>query len=181
MPITRHLLAGLAAAALIAGAGMSSSAEATPSITYGIHGTLDDGGTASGYFHVDQYGFLSGPWNMVTTPGTTIGTGFDYNNSDSYYYMNAAAGLLEFYNTTAPAYSRFLNLVFNGPLDAGAPVQLINASSYECAAYTCPGPTGAGGNTRYFISSNTTIPEPPGAILLGVGLFALGIATRRRG
>ena len=173
--ITR-CLAGIASALAVAAILCATApvAQALPTTWILQNATLDDGGRASGLFTIGPYGYLTAPDSITTTAGTLLG-GHAYSYSDPTNIIPGSppAYGVEFHSAN---YNLTLHLEFQNSLETGGVDQLILASSWECASYSCPGPdTGSpGANTRYFISgSAVAAPEPAAA-----GLLVLGVAAR---
>jgi len=181
--IRRKLAAGALAVAIVAGVvgACSTTAFARPT-TWVLQGAeLDDGGTVSGQFTIGPYGYLIAPIAVTTTAGTLLG-GFSYAPADpSDIVPNAPPAFgVDFFS---PSYNLDLHIVFQNSLESSGPDPIALASSYECAAFTCPGPdTGyPGADTRFFISGEVVAaPEPAGFGLLILGIVAIGIITLRR-
>jgi hypothetical protein len=181
--VIEKLLGRLFAVAIGAGLAVagSDSAFALPT-TWMLQGaTLDDGGAVSGEFTIGPYGYLIAPISITTTAGTLLG-GFSYappDPSDIVPSTPPAYGV-DFFS---PSYNRDLHLVFQNPLNSTGPDPIIVGSSYECSAFSCPGPdTGSrGADTRYFTAGEVVnaAPEPAGLGLLILGA-AGAIAVRRR-
>ncbi len=175
-------LAGIASAFAVAAAFCAGapSAQALP-ITWTLrNATLDDGGMASGSFTIGPYGYLNGPVTVATTAGNLLG-GHAYSYSDPTNIIPGSppAYGVEFHSAN---YNLTLHLEFQNSLETGGVDQLILASSWECASFSCPGPDygSPGANTRYFISgSAVATPEPAAAGLLVLGVTAALVLRRR--
>ncbi len=140
--------------------------------------TLDDGGTVSGEFTIGPYGYLISPINLTTSAGSLL-SGFSYTASDP---SDIVPGTPPAYGVDffSPSYDLDLHIVFQNSLELGGPNPIILTSSYECAAFTCPGPdTGSpGANTRFFTGGDAVpAPEPASFGLLALG--ALGVIIQR--
>jgi hypothetical protein len=175
-------LAGVASAVVLA-AGICAgapSARALP-ITWTLQNAVfDDGGTASGSFTIGPYGYLNAPVTGTTTAGNLLG-GHAYLFTDPTNIIPGSppAYGVEFHSAT---YNLTLHLEFQNSLETGGVDQLILASSWECASFSCPGPDygSPGANTRYFISGSAVAAAEPtalGLLLLGI---AGAVALRRR-
>jgi PEP-CTERM motif len=165
----------------VVGAG-SDTALALPT-TWVLQGaTLDDGGTAAGEFTIGPYGYLIAPISVTTTTGTLL-NGFSYappDPSDIVPSTPPAFGV-DFFS---PFYNLDLHIVFQNSLESTGPnpIVIVLASSYECAAFTCPGPdTGSpDADTRFFTAGEVVAaPEPASLGLLALGTIGI-IALRRR-
>ena len=175
---------------LIAGLLMAgfSPARADIMVTLEKGVTFADGGTASGYFDLNVYGYMEAV-DITTTPGTTmLGSpiaGFTYlggllNNSvpfDSGFYFNSTVGAFSLALTAE-------NVVPDGgfdPLILGSGSQATLAGSYEnCQqnAITCGGPTYLDG--RLVTAGTLYAPEPTTLSLLGMGGLLLLVMRRKR-
>ncbi|HEV2098621.1 MAG TPA: PEP-CTERM sorting domain-containing protein [Stellaceae bacterium] len=178
--ITGKLRGGLLGAIVsagVVGAG-GQVAYALPTTWVLQNATLDDGGTASGEFTIDQYGYLHSPINITTSAGSLL-SGFTYTTSDP---SGIVPGTPPAYGVDffSPSYNLDLHIVFQNSLESSGPNPIILASSYECAAFTCPGPdTGSpGANTRFFTGGDAVpAPEPASLGLLALG--AVGVIIQR--
>src|SRR5208282_4125921 len=92
-------------ACVIAAACIALAGTAKANVTWVVNGAFDDGGTVSGHFTIDVYGYLLNNFNLLTTAGGTL-PGFDYTASDSYYSNGA------FYVDAQPGYQQDLHLTF---------------------------------------------------------------------
>lgn len=181
MALTRtlsNIAAGAIAATVLVASG-TGVARAAP-LTWVLHDAVfDDGGGASGQFTIDVYGYLSNPSGIVTTAGSLLsGFSYDLTNPSNIVPGTPPAIGVEFHSGS---YNLTLHLEFAHPLDLPGLDPLVLGSSWECAAFTCPGPdTGSpGANTRYFTSGFAVVPEPAAALVFGASLLALGFLRRR--
>jgi hypothetical protein len=181
--IRGKLAAGALAVAIVAGVvgACSTTAFALPT-TWVLQGAeLDDGGTVSGQFTIGPYGYLIAPIAVTTTAGTLL-PGFSYappDPSDIVPGTPPAFGV-DFFS---PSYNLDLHIVFQNSLESSGPNPIVLASSYECSAFTCPGPdTGSpGADTRFFTAGEVVAaPEPASVGLLALGVGAIGIIALRR-
>jgi len=165
-------LAGCAAAIAVATAPSTASAD----VTWTVTGSFDDGGSLSGFFNINVYGFLAG-YDLKTTVGSTDAA-FDYTPSNSYYSNGT------FYVDAQPQYQSDLHLTFANDLGvASASNPIVGGSqgpSWECqGSYNCYLP--ANGAIRYITSGSASalVPEPAAWALMMVGFGGLGSALRR--
>jgi hypothetical protein len=176
----------LAVAAGAVGA-FSSPAAALPTTWVLQNAVLDDGGTATGIFTIDVYGYLSEPSHIDTTAGSLLGNhAYTLGDPSNIIPGSPPAYGVEFHSAT---YDLTLHLEFQNSLESGGVNPLILASSWECASFSCPGPDkdNPGANTRYFISGSAAaaVPEPAsvGLLLAGLGVFGViagaGLPRRR--
>lgn len=169
-----------AAAALAVGL---ATVPAKADVTWYVTGTFNDGGTLTGQFTLNVYGFLLNDFSFTTTAGSAL-PGFTYNSSTSYYSNGT------FFTDAQPGYFGDLHLTFandlnvgslNNPLVGGAP-----GPSWECASsWSCYVPEG--GTTRYIASGYAStdvisgaVPEPATWALMIFAFAALGYAASRR-
>jgi hypothetical protein len=178
--IGKAFLCTALAAALVSGAGCGA-AFALPTTWVLENGTFDDGGNASGEFTIDIYDYLTTPISITTTAGSLLG-GYYYTPIDPSNIVPSTppAYGVDFFS---PNYDLELQLVFEYPLSSTGTDPLVLSDSFECAAYSCPGPdTGApGADTRYFTSGDiVAAPEPASLSMLVAGIGALFFMLRRR-
>ncbi|RBP13889.1 hypothetical protein DFR50_111151 [Roseiarcus fermentans] len=130
--------------------------------------TFDDGGTATGSFmiNVDDY---SGGGQAATTAGATLG-GYTYD----YVTTNNPTDDTMYFQLAGPyEYARGMALTFAHPLTTAIDENdIIGASSWECAGYSCPG----SGTIRYVTGGYAVAPEAPtwAMMILGAGLLGFG-------
>jgi hypothetical protein len=171
MKLPRRLLGVLCVAAISAGLPATAQAD----VTWLVNGAFDGGGTVSGKFTINVYGYLENNYVLTTTAGAL--PGFTYDAGDSYYSNGA------FYVDAQPSYEADLHLTFadsllvpsaSNPLVGGSP-----GPSYECAnSFSCYVPTG--GTTRYIASGYASaVPEISTWAMMLVGFAGLGFAGFR--
>jgi hypothetical protein len=187
----RSIFAACAVATTIAGVccGISSPASAVPynPITWDVSGTFDDGGTFSGAFTLNVYGYLASG-SITTTLGTTL-PGTTYN-----VVAVPHGGIIP---GTPPAdgidlyvgYGEILQIVFTKSLETlGTDLIVVglNGPSFECYSFSCP-PGGADGVTTRYIATGSAVATPlPStwtmmlAGLGGLGFFAYRATKNRR-
>ena len=167
----------MAAAACVAGlltAGAPSVASAD--VAWTVTGSFDDGGTLSGFFNINVYGFLDG-YDLQTTAGSTDAA-FDYTPLNSYYSNGT------FYVDAQPLYQSDLHLQFADDLGVAEAHNAIqggeNGPSWECqGSFSCYLP--AQGAIRYIsdgYASAGGVPEPATWAMLLIGLGGVGGALR---
>ncbi len=164
-------MAGCAAALFTAAAPSVASAD----VTWTVTGNFDDGGTLSGFFNINVYGFLAG-YDLKTTAGSTDAA-FDYNPSNSYYSNGT------FYVDAQPLYQSDLHLQFTDDLGVAVANNPIlgghNGPSWECqGSYNCYLPTT--GAIRYLTTgyASGAVPEPAVWAMLLVGFGGIGGVLR---
>jgi hypothetical protein len=185
--------AGLFVGALSLAAGLSlagsSAARADTIVTLeGV--TFADGGTASGYFELNSYGYLEFA-DITTSSGTTADNvaipGFTYITSGALVNNSVPFDSGFYFNSTVDAFSLALtadNPVTDGGLDplvlgAGSPGS-FTGSVEDCQqnASACGGPTYLDG--RLVSAGSLYVPEPTTLSLLGMGFLMLAAVRRRR-
>jgi hypothetical protein len=174
----------LAVAVGAAVGGFSTPAAALPTTWILQNAVLDDGGTATGVFTLNVYGFLSPPTHIDTTAGSLLGA-YTYTvpgSPSSIIPSSPPAYGVAFYSGN---YDRALHLEFTNSLEGSGVNQLVLKASYECASFSCPGlDTGQiGADTRYFVSGYAVaaVPEPGtlGLMMAALGVFGAMAASGR--
>jgi len=141
----------------------------------------------------NQYGFLTGPWDLTTTPGLVLAPGVTYGPGDvtgtvgyyappTYSTLVTIPGSFEVWDFTYG--QRTLTLVFSSP-DFGQPDTLVGG--YECAAsYACSNQTSfdrelvAGTQGGGTVGNVSTTPLPSAWTMMLLGLASLGFIAYRR-
>jgi len=188
----RSIFASCAVATTIAGVccGISSPASAVPynPITWDVTGALDDGGTVSGSFSLNGYGYLSG--GSITITGGSLLT------PTTFYFAGVPAGGI--IPGTPPANGidfylaggqEVLQIVFNSSLETPGTNPIsggINGASFECLSWSCP-PGGVDLVTTTYFTSGSAVATPLPATwtmmlagLGGLGFFAYRAKKNRR-
>jgi PEP-CTERM motif len=171
----RLTLAAVSAVLMVVSAASAANAD----VIWAATGSFNDGGTLSGTFDINQYGFLDG-YNLVTTSGS-IDPGFTYTPADSFFSNGT------FYIDAQPGYEADLHLTFTDNLSIGNASNPIigglGGPSWECdGSYSCFVP--AGGQIRYLTSGSASdpvrVPEPLTLSLFGTGLAGAAAMRRRK-
>jgi hypothetical protein len=158
-------------------------------VQWDVTATFAGGGTLSGYFYIDAYGYLSGPFSLVTTPGGSF-TGAAYDNTTSDPEPGGPDDV-----DLSLMYVQDLNLKFAdsltsvrsmNPLVIVDPANTMQFDSYECNILYCGSdPTSpVPSDYRVFASgyATGTIPEPMTWSLMCAGVTLGGASLRvRRG
>ncbi|MBS0359785.1 MAG: PEPxxWA-CTERM sorting domain-containing protein [Proteobacteria bacterium] len=170
-----RLFSGAACAAALA-IGLGVAAPASADIYWLVSGLFDDGGTLSGFFDINVYGYLQN-YDLVTTAGSTVTPGYEYTPSDSYFSNGT------FYVDAQPGYRQDLHLDFLLPINVKVAVNPIVGGSpgpsYECVgSYSCYDL--GGGTTRFLASGFAAAPEPAAWALMIGGFGLAGAMLRRR-
>lgn len=176
------------AASVVVAAALSTTsiAQALP-LTWNVTGVFDDGGTVTGQFTIDVYGYYDEPTALITG-GSLIGP-FTYSLALPQQIIPPtppAFGVV-FYSEYS---DRALQIMFLNSLEIGSannPIDLSASASFECLSYTCPGPgtPDADANTRFFVSGFASVaqaatPLPAALPMFATGLAGLGWLARRR-
>jgi hypothetical protein len=179
--IAKMASAGAAATALMlaAGGAHASCSTVAGDIEYNLSGTFTDGGTLSGCFYINVYGYLdrSVPWSITTTTGTVL-SGYTYDVADAYLATGSN------YIDVEPGYTQDLHLVFTNSLSTTGSNPIVVASSFECdGSYSCFDL--GGGTVRYLTPGSSpagsgSVPEPASWALMILGMGVGGSVLRRR-
>jgi hypothetical protein len=174
----KKILRGLFLFAAILGCFACNSPGAKADVVWTVEdSTFIGGGTVSGTFTIDVYGFLLNNWSLTTTLGGVF-PGFTYNASDSYYSNGT------FYVDAQPGYSQDLHLVFAHSLLVPAANNPIVAGgvSYECVgSYSCFIPFAPSGTDRYIGTGfAAAAPEPGTWAMMILGFLCIGFVAFRR-
>ena len=168
-------LRSTAALAAVFSVGLAASAKAD--VHWLVSGTFDDGGTFSGGFDTDVYGFvITSTYDVVTTGGLL--TPYDYNAGDS--YTNSGNNYVE----AQPGYAQDLKLTFTYDLTVGSQNNPLvggpSGPSFECqGSYSCY--LGNVEGTRYVASgAAAAVPEVSTWGMMLLGCAGLGYSAFRR-
>jgi hypothetical protein len=149
-------------------------------ITWDVTGVFNDGGTLTGSFSLDSYGFLDNLDLVTSTTGTF--PGYTYTLASG----PASNGVNSVISQPGP-YTQALYLNFNDSITTPRPINLLNSSTYECVgSFACSGGTGGAPlvRTLAFGSAHPAGiglgPEPATWILLIAGFGVTGWLLRRR-
>lgn len=174
MRLSRGVVAAIAAV-VAAGSFAAMPSAAKADVTWIVSGTFSGGGTVTGSFNINTYGYLSG-YNLLTSGGGGFSS-FDYTELNSYFSNGT------FYVDAQPEYQGDLHLEFlgdlsvpvaNNPIVGGA-----QGPSYECqGSFSCYVP--ANGAIRYITSgfASAAVPEPAIWAMMLLGFGGLGVAIR---
>lgn len=135
--------------------------------------TFSDGGTASGDFAIDTYGYFTAPANTVATTTGTAVAGYDYALATTAPSVTNPPDTSVYFSRTG-ADIGVLELTFEYALDAVPDGNDPILSGFECQAYTCT----ALNERTVTAGSAAFVPEPLSLALLGGA--ALGFAAVRR-
>ena len=168
---------GLALFAALLGFSLVGNVSAAKAdVVWDVSGTFIGGGTFTGSFAIDQYGFLdsSYAYSITTTAGGGF-TGFTYNASDSYWSNGT------FYVDAQPGYQQDLHLVFADSLLvplANNPI-VTGGESYECVgSFSCYNQSA--GAIRYVGTGiASAVPEPATWAMLVLGFIGVGFVAYR--
>lgn len=157
-------------------AALAAPVAARADVTWLVSGLFDDGGTLSGFFNINVYGYLEG-YDLTTTTGGAV-SGFEYTPLNSYFSNDV------FYVDAQPGYAGDLHLQFTTPLTTHSANNPIiggeDGPSYECVqSYSCY--VNQGGTTRYLTSgfaSSGAVPEPGVWLLMLGGFGGVGALLR---
>jgi hypothetical protein len=142
---------------------------------------FNDAGTASGFFTLNTYGYVSS-YDVVTTAGSIMGgatyatgmgqpsTTINPTNDSITFNLSGYDGflLLTFADTLFPPSSTVDPIVTGGAS--------FECSSYETLSSTC----GSNGVERIVTSGSAIVPEPVSLAIFGTGLFGFGLLRRRK-
>jgi hypothetical protein len=173
----RSIAAACAIASTVFG-GVASEAQA---ITWTLTNVpLTDGGTLSGTFSTDVYGYINHSYSLATTGGS-LGS-----QLDTYYLgpnepvgpqFTLGSNIVDFFSNIN-GYQEELQLAFLNPI-TDPTNSIVSSLSFECFGWTCPSSV-----TRY-VGSDLTIgggnlqatPLPSAWTATLIGLLALFVGT----
>lgn len=152
---------------------LAGSGTARADVHWLVSGVFDDGGTLSGSFSLNQYGFLSA-WDLTTTPGLLLG-GYEYKSGTS-----TVADPTSFSISFATLANKGgFDLVFANDLTSQTAFDplVLGGLSSECDVNSyCPNAP----VTRELVSGAAYVPEPATWLLMTIGMGAVGGMARRR-
>jgi hypothetical protein len=163
--------AALVAAFLSFGYGTS---RAQADIVWTVDGTFIGGGTVTGTFTLNTYGFLENNYSLTTTAAGAF-PGFTYTASDSFYSNGV------FYVDFQPGYEQDLHLTFASSLLVPNLNNVLGG--YECiGSFSCYVTAGPGGPTRYIGEGSfaSAVPEPATWAMMVLGFLGVGFLAYRR-
>ena len=178
MRITSRIRFVCLAAAAAAVALTTAPANAT-SINWTFSDTIfTDGGKASGTFSTDSITGAITAFDITTTAGRSVTTGFEYDAATSKLGAGLGANSFSLIDVAAP--NRVLELSFYNPLTGLGFDGLILGLSNECGSSSC-------GSFRLAVvgyaigsaASATPLPSTWGMMLLGLGVLGF-IGYRRK-
>ena len=163
---------------LAAGAALTAST-ASADIHWIVNATFTDGGTLTGYFDINQDGYL-GEFNLQTSANSPFG-GFDFTPGGDNISGTSGPGLSEV-SFLGPTYDGDQLVLFStSPFDSSGPNSLTTLS-FECQnSYSCPDGGEDGYAVRYLGAESplsTGTPEPATWMLVLAGFAGLGAALR---
>ncbi len=190
--IAKRLFAAAGCAAALGLAAAPSTASAADVFTHwAVNGVFDDGGTVSGIFDIDVYGYIRSATFDLKTAGGDL-TPFEYTHNTAYHASGTVPGpdyntyVAPFYIDLQPGYAQDLHLVFQSPLTVSIGNNVLlggfQGPSYECQnSYSCYVPQG---DIRYIVSgsarsSGIAVPEPAAWALMLTGFAGMGAMLRR--
>jgi hypothetical protein len=140
-----------------------------------VTGLFDDGATLSGWFDINQYGFIANS-DLTTGNGSTFAGAHYVTPGTS--TSNTSTSLSYFPNL----YIDGMTLNFASDLNVAAPTNALLATSYECRTHYCAQDSSI---FRYIVSGYASltpvpaVPEPASWMMAIVGFGLAGAAMRR--
>jgi hypothetical protein len=173
----------LAASALVIGAACFSLPADASTIDWTLSGvTFDDGGTATGTFSTDSTSGDVIAFDIVTTPGTTLGGATYDSTASGIYSSNGVYSSNSFIVSNFNTFT-YVNFEFVSPLTSPGTDDLILSIGTDYASYEC----NMCGTVRDIVSGEAvsgdnigTTPLPTTIPLFATGLGAFGLFGWRK-
>lgn len=149
--------------------------------TWAVTGTFNDGGSLSGLFTFNTYGYLSAVTDLTTTGGAVL-PGQTYSIPPGYPHIIPNSPPPNGLTISEPDYQHTIQLEFASIL-VGPPGTVISlllgpTQSFECVGWSCNGSSTFG---RYFVSGDAIATPLPAALpLLTGGLVVVSLFARRK-
>ena len=152
---------------------LSAEPASAAALWWKVSGTFDDGGTLTGIFHTNVYGFLDS-YDLKTSANSPFG-GFEFSTPNaSNHFISGGVTATSLYVFGTSYNGEQLNLNFSQSIYAPSHNVLLS-SSFECQnSYSCP----SGGDVRFLTAGVAAVPEPATWALMLVGLGGIGMAMR---
>jgi hypothetical protein len=164
-----HMIAAAGLALGMAAAGTPAQAVA---VTWDLSGvTFNDGGTASGSFVFDATADAYDSWNITTTGGSQVTTGFDYTNLNSSILNGSTTGL---FIGTAGLVNE-LDLGFSGVLTNAGGTFTLSGFEHQLSGFQSRSIDGGSITTEI-----AATPLPAALPLFAGGLGVMGLLGWRR-
>ena len=156
-------------------------------ITWNVSGAFNDGGTFSGNFNIDVYGFLNSPPNtsITTAPGSLLTFGQTYSVPGAYVWTYPNA--VEFIVPGVLGSQEELYIQFQNPIANLAAIDPITYG-FECVGWSCgfPNPDSYTADTRFInfpeagpSPEAVATPLPSTLTMLIAGFIGLGFLAYR--